>query len=219
MANKQAKRAVDPKRAAQVARHLWGAGCVTIKATPSFRWASGLRSPIYTDNRVLLAHPKRRNGITAAFLDLIKTEKLACDVIAGVATSGIPLAAILADHLKKPLVYVRPQAKAHGRGRQVEGELKKGQRVILIEDLVSTGGSSLKAAAALRKAGAELTHVLASFAYLSEQAQQRFAAKGYQLHLLCDGESLLEQGLRQKYIGPRQAQAAVRFFAKLAEQF
>ncbi len=206
---------LDRKLAQTVARYLWEAGCITIKAKPSYRWASGIRSPIYTDNRVLLAHPKGRSAIVAAFLQLIRRQRLRCDAIAGVATSGIPLATLVADRLKKPMAYVRPQPKAHGRGRQIEGEIKKGARVLLIEDLVSTGASSVAAAKALKKAGARVTHVLATFAYLPELAAPRFPVP---LLTLCDAETLLTVGRSRKQIGPAKEKAARAFLEKLAKQ-
>ena len=211
---------VQGKSAAEVvAKALWESACVTIKSQPSFTWASGLRSPIYTDNRLLLSHPKQRDVVVKALLQRLRRERVKMDVIAGVATSGIPMAAILADRLKKPLVYVRPEAKAHGRQRQVEGAFNKGAHVILIEDLVSTGGSSLKAAQALRQAGAKLTHIFCTFAYAPERLAQRAVGADLEssptfLHLT-DADTLLRVGRRLKFIGPRQEQAARSFLDKL----
>lgn len=207
------------KIAHEVARALWQAGCVTIRPQPSFTWASGIRSPIYNDNRLLLSNLKAREMVTRAYLKTLQRLKLPYDVIAGVATSGIPLAAILADRLGKPLVYVRPQAKTHGRGRQVEGNLTRGERVILIEDLVSTGGSSLSAMRALRKAGAKLTHILATFAYLPNLVAQRFLKHRTTLIALCDAATLFQIGQKQGAIGARQARAAEAFLATLATTF
>jgi orotate phosphoribosyltransferase len=214
MSNTQEKRV-----ATIVARHLWESGCIIIKSKPSFRWASGIHSPIYADNRLLLSHPRQRNAVAAAFLDLIKTQRLSCDVVAGVATSGIPMAAILADRLKKPLVYVRPQPKAHGRGRQIEGRFKKGARVILIEDLLSTGGSSLAAAEALCKEGARVTHLLTTFAYLPELVSVGTGLKSTPTIInLTDADTLLKVGLRRKFIGPAKEKAARRFLDQLAQK-
>jgi orotate phosphoribosyltransferase len=206
------------KRRLSVARDILAAGCVTIKATPSFRWASGIQSPIYTDNRLLLGHPKQRNAISQAFLDTIRSKRLSYDVIAGVATSGIPLAAILADRLKKPLVYVRPQPKGHGRGRQVEGNFTKGARVLLIEDLVSTGGSSLAAVKALRKEGARVKQTLAVFAYLPDEMEKKFRAARCELICLSDLDALLQIGRRNGKVTARKEAAARAFLVKLAEQ-
>lgn len=199
-----------------MARAILAAGCVTIKAKPTFRWASGIHSPIYTDNRLLLGHPRQRNAISQAFLDTIRSKKIACDVIAGVATSGIPLAAILADRLKKPLVYVRPQPKGHGRGRQVEGHFKKGARVLLIEDLVSTGGSSLAAVKALRKEGARVKQTLAVFAYLPDEMQQKFRRSRCELICLSDLDALLQTGRRNGKVTARKEAAARTFLEKLS---
>lgn len=189
---------------------------MTIKSKPTYRWASGIHSPIYTDNRLLLAHPKRRSAVADAFLKLIKERRIACDVIAGVATSGIPMAAILADRLKKPMIYVRPQPKSHGKGRQIEGNFKKGARVILIEDLISTGQSSLAAAEALRQAGAKIRYVLAVFSYIPELSIKRFLSSKYHLTQLTDADTMLKVGLRHNYIGPAKEKVARKFLKKLA---
>lgn len=206
--------------APKIARLLWQTGCVSIKAKPSFRWASGLRSPIYTDNRLLLSDPQARSAVAKALLAVIKRRRIACDCVAGVATSGIPLAAILADRLGKPLVYVRPKAKGHGKQQQIEGQLKKGARVILIEDLISTGGSSLAAAKALKKAGARVSHILATFAYLPDLVTTD-SGRGNPaptVIVLTDAATLLNVGRRLKYIGPQQEEAARAFLDKLAKK-
>lgn len=199
-------RTQDKRQKEKVARLLWEAGCVMIKARPAFRWASGIRSPIYTDNRLLLAHPRKRDAIVEACLALIRQQRLGHDQIAGVATAGIPLASILADRLNKPLLYVRLQPKGHGKRQQIEGQLRRGARVLLIEDLVSTGGSSRAAARALQRAGARVPHLLCVFTYLP----------GPELHYLTDADTLLTVGRQKKYIGPRQEQAARSFLEKLA---
>jgi orotate phosphoribosyltransferase len=206
---------VQEKTSQDVAKALWKAQSVTIKTRPSFRWASGLHSPLYTDNRLVLAHPQQRQQILNGFIKLIKLKRISCDVIAGVATSGIPWATMIAAQLKKPLVYVRPVAKAHGKGRQVEGFFAKGARILLIEDLVSTGMSSLHALKALRKEKARVTNTLAIFAYFPEKATALFQKSHCALHCLSDADTLLAVGKRSKKIGPKQIAAAEKFLVAL----
>jgi orotate phosphoribosyltransferase len=129
------------------------------------------------------------------------------------------MAAILADRLKKPLVYVRPQPKAHGRGRQIEGNFKKGSRIILIEDLISTGGSSLAAAEALDKAGAVVSHIICTFAYLPSKIIRKSASRSTPTIInLTDADTLLKVGLKRKFIGPAKERAARKFLEKLAQE-
>jgi orotate phosphoribosyltransferase len=130
--------------AREVAEYLLEIKAVVLKPEDPFTWASGLKSPIYCDNRKTLSYAKVRTYIKTAFADTIAEEFKNCDVIAGVATAGIPHGALVADVLNKPFVYVRDKAKAHGMENLIEGKLDKGQKVVVIEDLISTGGSSLK---------------------------------------------------------------------------
>lgn len=153
-----------------------------------FTWASGLKSPIYCDNRQLLGLPEVRDQIIAALTAGSST--LQPTLITGAATAGVPWAAMVADRLKLPMAYVRPTPKNHGMGRQVEGPLAKGHRAVLIEDLISTGMSSLKCADALRAEGAEVPAVLALFSYGLPQADAAFAAAGIGLTVLSSFEAL-----------------------------
>ncbi len=143
-----------------------------------FTWVSGIRSPIYCDNRVTISYPKVRTAIAQGFAALISKEFPETDVIAGTATAGIPHAAWVAHELDKPMVYVRSTAKGHGKGNQIEGRIEPGAKVVLIEDLLSTGGSSLKAVEALQEAGAEVVAVLAIFSYQFPEVQNKFDAAG-----------------------------------------
>lgn len=172
-----------------------------VKLSPNepFTWASGLLSPIYCDNRVALSHPSVRS-----FLKNCLAEKSAAfapfDVVAGVATAGIPHGALLADVLEKPFVYVRSSAKDHGRRNQIEGELKPGQRVLVIEDLISTGGSCLVAVDALREVGAEVVGVLAIFQYGFDKADKAFAEKGVPFATLTNYDALVQEAARTGYV-------------------
>ncbi len=163
-------------------------GAVRLQPLEPFTWASGLKSPIYCDNRQLLGFPAVRDQIVEALV----TRSAALDptLIAGAATAGVPWAAMVADRLKLPMAYVRPTPKNHGMGRQVEGPLAKGHRVVLIEDLISTGMSSLRCAEALRAEGAEVPAVLALFSYGLPQAEAAFAAAHIAIAVLSSFEVL-----------------------------
>lgn len=157
----------------ELAAALLDAGAVRLSPERPFTWASGLKSPIYCDNRQLLGRPELRQQIAA---DLVtRARALAPTLIAGTATAGIPWAALVADALALPMAYVRAEPKKHGMGRQVEGPSARGHRVVLLEDLISTGGSSLRCAEALREEGAELLQVLALFSYGLDRAEAAFA--------------------------------------------
>ena len=166
-------------------------GAVRLQPLEPFTWASGLKSPIYCDNRQLMGFPEIRDQIVASLA--VAARALHPTLIAGAATAGVPWAAMVADRLHLPLAYVRPTPKNHGMGRQVEGPLAKGHRVVLIEDLVSTGMSSLKCAEALRAEGAEVPAVLALFSYGLPQADEAFAAAGIPLAVLSSFAVLLAE--------------------------
>jgi len=144
-----------------VAKILLEIKAVTLNAEKPYRYASGIFSPIYCDNRLLISDVAKREKIIDYFVQTIKDNKLQFDVVAGVATAGIPHASWIADKLKKPMVYVRSSAKEHGKHNQIEGRLEKGQKVLIVEDLISTGGSTLDAVSAVRDAGGVVTHSLA----------------------------------------------------------
>lgn len=170
---------------------LLDAGAVRLQPAEPFTWASGLKSPIYCDNRQLLGLPKVRDQIVKVLG--ARASVLEPTLIAGAATAGVPWAAMVADRLNLPLAYVRPTPKNHGMGRQVEGPLAKGHRVVLIEDLISTGMSSLRCAEALRAEGAAVPTVLALFSYGLPQATASFVAAGVDLAVLSSFEVLSEE--------------------------
>ncbi|MBX2871155.1 MAG: orotate phosphoribosyltransferase [Saprospiraceae bacterium] len=176
-----------------------------IKLSPQkpFTWASGLRSPIYCDNRIVLSHPEIRSFVIDQFVEVAKT-MLPFDAVAGVATAGIPHGALLADRLQLPFVYVRSKAKAHGRQNQIEGRLEEGQKVLVIEDLISTGGSCLQAVECLRAAGAEVVGVLAIFTYSFDKARQAFDSANCRMATLSNYEALIQQATARSYISPDQ---------------
>lgn len=177
----------------QVAALLLEVGAVSINTVNPFTYASGTRSPIYCDNRVLMSHPKQRRAVTGHWVGLLERSVGVqnFDVVAGVATSGIPFCAWLAEALDKPMVYVRDAAKGHGKEQQVEGVLHPGQRAVVIEDLVTTGRSALTTVAGLRAAGALVVGCTAIFTYESPRAGQAFAEAGVGLETLSSISVLL----------------------------
>ena len=177
-----------------------------IKLQPAdpFTWASGWKSPIYTDNRKTLGYPDVRSFVKLELCHAIQEHFPEAEAVAGVATGAIAQGALVADELGLPYAYVRPKPKDHGMGNQVEGELKKGAKVIVVEDLISTGGSSLKAVAALREYGCEVIGMVASFTYGFPVAEEAFRAAGVQLITLSDYNAVLEQAAATGYIKPEE---------------
>lgn len=187
-----------------VASMLLDVKAVRLSPDKPFKWASGWNSPIYCDNRITLSHAKVRTAIRDGLAAAVKAYWSDVDIIAGVATAGIAQGALVADFLDLPFCYVRPEPKKHGMGNQIEGEIKAGQKVVLVEDLVSTGGSSLKAAEALREAGANVLGMVAIFTYGFNIASQNFAEKGLKFYTLSDYETLLEEAKKKKYVTESQ---------------
>lgn len=180
--------------AREVAGILLAQGAVSINTMKPFVYASGATGPIYCDLRLLMANPKHRERITELLVALIwnSCQGKALDVVAGVATSGIPWAAWVADKLDKPMAYVRDAPKEHGKGQQVEGGGVPGQAVIVVEDLTNTGGSSLTAVEGLREVGAKVDHCFSIFTYESLQAAEAFRKAGVEMASLCGMSTLLE---------------------------
>lgn len=183
-----------------VARHLLSVQAVRLQPDTPFTWSSGWKSPIYCDNRVTLAHPDVRTFIKNALADAIRQHYPSAEVIAGVATAGIPQGALVADAMGLPYCYVRPEPKAHGMGKQIEGYLSDNQRVVVIEDLISTGGSSLKVVDALRAAGADVLGMAAIFTYGFPIADQNFQDRNVPLVCLSNYDALLAEAQTLNYI-------------------
>ncbi|BAD75442.1 orotate phosphoribosyltransferase [Geobacillus kaustophilus HTA426] len=179
-----------------IAAKLLQIGAVALQPNEPFTWSSGLKSPIYCDNRLTLAYPDVRRTIADGLAELIRTHFPEADLIAGTATAGIPHAAWVSERLELPMCYVRSQAKAHGKGKQIEGKAEPGQRVVVIEDLISTGGSSLAAVRALKEAGCEVLGVAAIFTYGLDKAKQAFAAENLPAYTLTDYDTLIETAVR-----------------------
>lgn len=181
--------------ARKVAANLLQSKAVILEPSSPFTWASGWNSPIYCDNRLTLSYPEVRDYIKQAFAEVINAHFPNPDVIAGVATGAIAQGALVADVLDLPMVYVRASAKGHGRKNLVEGRILPGQRVVVVEDLISTGGSSLKAVEALRESGTEVLGMVAIFSYGFQLAEDNFNKAGVQLFTLSDYHTLIDVAL------------------------
>lgn len=183
-----------------IAKELLQINAIKLSPANPFTWASGWKSPIYCDNRKILSYPKSRDIVKKAFADMVKKEFGVPDVIAGVATGAIAHGILVAEALDIPFVYVRSTSKQHGLANQIEGVLKEGQTVVVIEDLVSTGGSSLKAVEALRGAGAKVIGMLAIFSYGFDVAKENFAKAKCELKTLTNYHSLIDIAADTNYI-------------------
>lgn len=185
--------------AAGVAQRLLQINAIKLSPQNPFTWASGMKSPIYCDNRIVLSYPDIRTYIIEGF-KTTAGDFPAVDKIAGVATAGIPHGALLADKMALPFVYVRSKAKGHGRQNLIEGELKGNEKVLVIEDLISTGGSCLKAVDALQERGVEVVGVLAIFTYGFQKAVNAFAKAGIPFATLSDYDTLVDEAVKANYV-------------------
>lgn len=190
--------------AEQIAKDLLSIEAVALSPDKPFTWASGLKSPIYCDNRVTMSYPKVRRAIAKGLAEKIKETFPEVEVIAGTATAGIPHAAWVAEILDLPMVYIRSKAKDHGRGNQIEGRITKGQKMVIIEDLISTGGSVLEAAAAANREGADVLGVAAIFTYELAQGKHNFKAADLPLVTLTNYSTLIESALQENYVTQEQ---------------
>ena len=192
--------------AQEVAEKLLQINAVKLSPQNPFTWASGIKSPIYCDNRITLYYPSVRDRIIDAFVE--KSNQFGdFDLVAGVATAGIPHGALIADRLKKPFIYIREKAKSHGRQNQIEGmphSYAEGLKVLVIEDLISTGGSSLKAVEAVREVGMEVVGVLAIFTYGFEKAVTLFRDANCPFDTLSNYAILIAQAIENQYIKPEE---------------
>jgi orotate phosphoribosyltransferase len=175
----------------ELARDLLKIKAVQINPIEYFTWTSGIKSPIYCDNRLTMSYPAVRRKIVEAFVQKIEEMDEKPEVIAGCATAGIPHAAWLAERLNLPMVYVRSKPKGHGKGNQIEGEIKEGQKVLVIEDLISTGGSSIESAKALEQVGAKILDVFAIFTYGLEKSTQQFEAANLTFSTITNFDELI----------------------------
>ncbi|ACT91510.1 orotate phosphoribosyltransferase [Dyadobacter fermentans] len=191
----------------RIAELLLEAQAIKLSPEKPFQWSSGWFSPIYCDNRVALSYPDTRTFIKKALAGVIREKYPHAQAVVGVATGGIAQGALVADLLELPFAYVRPEPKKHGMGNQIEGRLEKGQSVVIIEDLISTGGSSLKTVDALREAGIEVGGMVAIFTYGFQVAADNFTAKNVELHTISNYNALIEVALEHKYVSEAQLES------------
>ena len=197
--------------AKEIARDLLKIKAVYLKPEEPFTWASGIKSPIYTDNRVTLAYPETRTLIEDGFVEKIRAEFPDVEVIAGTATAGIPDGAIIADKMNLPFAYIRSKPKDHGAGNQIEGRVAPGQKMVVIEDLISTGGSVLDAIAAAKREGAEVIGAAAIFTYELPKAEKNFNDAGVKLVTLSNYTELIHLAEQEGYINAEGLALLKRF--------
>lgn len=195
---------LDKDTARKTAELLLQINAIKLKPENPFTWASGWKSPIYCDNRIILSYPMIRNYVREEMAKQLETLYGKPDVIAGVATGAIGIGMLVAEILGLPFIYVRPEAKSHGRQNQIEGQLAPGASVVVIEDLISTGKSSLNAVDALRQNGAIVKGMIAVFTYGFDTARQNFKKKEVELHTLSDYEQLILRASETNYINEKQ---------------
>ena len=197
--------------AKEIARDLLKIKAVYLKPEEPFTWASGIKSPIYTDNRVTLAYPETRTLIEDGFVEKIRAEFPDVEVIAGTATAGIPHGAIIADKMNLPFAYIRSKPKDHGAGNQIEGRVVPGQKMVVIEDLISTGGSVLDAIAAAKREGADVIGAAAIFTYELPKADKNFNDAGVKLVTLSNYTELIHLAEQEGYINAEGLALLKRF--------
>ncbi len=208
---------LDKNTAKKTAELLLQINAIKLKPENPFTWASGWKSPIYCDNRIILSYPEIRNYVREELAKQVESLYGKPDVIAGVATGAIGIGALVADYLGLPFIYVRPEPKAHGRKNQIEGILEENQTVVVIEDLISTGKSSLNAVQALKDSRANVKGMLAIFSYGFDIAAANFKTKSIDLHTLGDYEHLIKQASETDYIKETQLNTLMEWRANPSE--
>lgn len=188
----------------EIAKLLLKIKAVTLSPSQPYRYSSGILSPVYCDNRLIISYPDKRRVVTDAFLTLIEKNNLSFDVLAGTAIAGIPHAAWIADRLNKPMVYVRIKTKEHGKQNLIEGKLESGQNTLIVEDLISSGSSSVSAGLALRESNATVTDCVAIFTYQMKKAKKAFSDAGIRLHTLSDFSTLIDVAIKEGYINEQE---------------
>ena len=194
-----------------IAKELLSIGAVFLRPEEPFTWASGIQSPIYCDNRLTLSAPAVRNLVEAGLASLVREHFPACEALMGTSTAGIAHAAITATLLGLPMGYVRGEAKSHGRTNRIEGRLEPGTKVVVVEDLISTGGSVIDVVNALREAGAEVLGIVSIFTYGIRKGLERLAAAGVVNYSLSNLDALVEVAVEEKYITPAQKEQILEF--------
>lgn len=194
-----------------IARDLLSIGAVFLRPQEPFTWASGIKSPVYCDNRLTLTAPKVRNDVENGLAELVKKEYPDCEVLMGTSTAGIAHAAIVGHILGMPMGYVRSGNKDHGRGNRIEGKLEKGQKVVVVEDLISTGGSVIEVVDALREAGAEVLGIVSIFTYGMKKGLERLADANVKNVSLSDFDAVAEVAAEEGYIKPDDIKRLLAF--------
>lgn len=198
--------------AEKIAERLLAREAIRVKIDPPFTWASGIKSPVYCDNRKMLGFVGDREMIVEGFKEMIAAGGLKFDVIGGTATAAIPWAAFLAQELKKPMIYIRPEKKDHGEGKQIEGFLPADQKVLIVEDLISTGGSSVKVAEVVRnEGGCSVEDVLAIVSWELPKVASVFEAAGLNLKVMTGYSSIMKVAAEKGYIDARQLEIVMKF--------
>ena len=195
----------------QIAKELLSIGAVFLRPEEPFTWASGIQSPIYCDNRLTLSAPAVREQVEAGLAALVREHFPACEALMGTSTAGIAHAAITATLLGLPMGYVRGEAKSHGRTNRIEGRLDPGTKVVVVEDLISTGGSVIDVVEALREAGAEVLGIVSIFTYGLRKGVERLAAANVVNYSLSNLDALVDVAVEQNYITPAQKQQILDF--------
>ncbi|MDM5226283.1 orotate phosphoribosyltransferase [Cytobacillus sp. NJ13] len=201
----------------KIAEKLLDIKAVALNPNDPFTWSSGLRAPIYCDNRLTLSYPEVRKEIAAGLQAIILDKFPDAELIAGTATAGIPHAAWVSDIMELPMCYVRSKAKDHGKGKQIEGKAVKGQKVVVVEDLISTGGSAITAVKALREAGCEVLGVAAIFTYQLEKGNEMLAEEKIEAYTLTDIEALTEVAVENGYIQEKDMKKLIEWQKDPAE--
>ena len=195
----------------KIAKDLLSIGAVFLRPEQPFTWASGIKSPIYCDNRLTLTAPEVRNHVEEGLAELIRKHYPEVEVLMGTSTAGIAHAAITATILNLPMGYVRSGSKDHGRGNQIEGKLEAGQKVVVVEDLISTGGSCIEVVEALRNAGADVLGIVSIFTYGMQKGLDRLAAANAQNYSLSNLDALVEVAAEEGYIKPEDKERILKF--------
>ena len=215
---KQTERLKDMDTAREIAKQLLKIRAVFLRPGEPFTWASGIKSPIYCDNRLILTAPEARNIVEQAIADTVKERYPEAQVLMGTSTAGIAHAAIAAHILGMPMGYVRGSAKDHGRNNRIEGRLEKGEKVVVIEDLISTGGSCIEVVEALREAGAEVLGVVSIFTYGMKKGLERLEGAGVTTHCLSNFNKVVEVAAEEGYVEPADVARLRKFMANPSDE-
>ena len=194
-----------------IAKELLSIGAVFLRPEEPFTWASGIKSPIYCDNRLTLSAPATRDEVEHGLAQLVKEYHPECEMLMGTSTAGIAHAAITATLLGLPMGYVRGENKSHGRNNRIEGRMEPGTKVVVVEDLISTGGSAIDVVEALREAGAEVLGIVSIFTYGMKKGLERIAAAGTENHSLSNLDTLVEVAAEEGYIAPEWKEKIIEF--------